>query len=73
MRLEEVLREYLNKPCHLGVKGNNIQMYYAGIIEQIGEGWIRFVDNSRYEYIIPTASIAYIRNDERREKKKRNE
>lgn len=72
MRLEEVLREYLDKPCQLGVIGNKIQ-YYAGIIEQIGEGWIRFVDIARYEYIIPTASIAYIRKDECREKKKRNE
>lgn len=73
MRLEEVLREYLDKLCQLGVMGNNRQMYYEGVIEQIGEGWIRFVDISRYEYIIPTTSIAYIRKDERREKKKRNE
>lgn len=73
MRLEEVLREYLDKPCHLGVMGQNLQAYYIGVIEQIGEGWIRFVDNSRYEYIIPVSSITYVRNDERREKKKRYE
>ena len=72
MRLEEVLREYLDKPCKLGLIENNVY-FCAGVIEQIGDGWIRFLDNSRYEYIIPTASIAYIRNDERREKKKRNE
>ena len=69
MRLEEVLREYLDKPCKLGLIGNNVY-FCAGVIEQIGDGWIRFVDNLRYEYIIQTTSIAFVRKDERREKKK---
>ncbi|MBP3310052.1 MAG: hypothetical protein J6L05_04485 [Ruminococcus sp.] len=73
MRLEDVLREYINIPCHLGIREQSMQLYYSGIIEEIGEGWIRFVDNSRFEYIVPTASISYVRKSERREKKKRNE
>ena len=73
MKLDEVLTQYINEKCALGVLGQSLMTYYNGIIEEVGEGWIRFVDDSRFEYIIPTTAIAYVRKNERREKKKRVE
>lgn len=70
MNLNEILTQYINEKCILGTLD---QSSYNGVIEEIGEGWIRFVDDARFEYIIPISAIAYIRRNERREKKKRDE
>lgn len=75
MNLNEVLTQYINEKCTIGILSQSFTTYYngEGIIEEVGEGWIKFVDTSRFEYIIPISAIAYIRRNERREKKKRNE
>lgn len=70
MNLNEIITQYVNEKCILGTLD---QSSYNGVIEEIGEGWIRFVDDARFEYIIPISAIAYIRRNERREKKKRDE
>lgn len=70
MNLNGVLTQYINEKCSIGILE---QSYYNGIIEEVGEGWIKFVDDARFEYIIPTTAITYVRRNERREKKKRNE
>jgi len=70
MNLNEVLTQYINEKCSIGILD---QSCYNGIIEEVGEGWIRFVDDARFECIIPISSIAYVRKTERREKKKRDE
>ena len=67
MNLNEILTQYVNEKCILGTLD---QSSYNGVIEEIGEGWIRFVDDARFEYMIPISAIAYIRKNERREKKK---
>lgn len=75
MNLNEILAQYINEKCTIGILSQSFTTYYngEGIIEEVGEGWIRFVDDARFEYIIPTTAIAYVRKNERREKKKRNE
>lgn len=70
MNLNDILTQYINEKCTIGILE---QSYYNGIIEEVGEGWIRFVDDTRFECIIPISAIAYVRRNERREKKKRDE